>query len=166
MNVRIFGREPVVVTNFVEGVLGLCLAFGLLNGLGVDTAEEMAVIMAVVTTATGVYVAYVTKDTLLGAVQGLAKAVIVCAAAFGYNLTAEQTAAVLGVLVVGAALWHRTQTGPAVVPSLDISQHSVQIPPEGEAKETVAVVNVNTGAVTEKAVGGEETVADSKVDGG
>jgi hypothetical protein len=153
MNVRIFGREPVVVSNFIEGLLAMALAFKILNPIGIDTAEEMAVIMAVVSSGLGLYVAYVTKDTLLGAMQGFVKATIVLFAAFGYNLTSEQTGALLGIVVLGAAIWHRTQTGPAIVPSLDLKQHSVEVPPEGEATNTTVVVNQSTGALQEKATG-------------
>lgn len=148
---KIFGREPVVITNFVEGILALALAFHLLDFIGVDTAEEMAVIMAVVTTAMGVYIAYVTRDTLLGAVQGLIKAVIVLFAAFGYDLDAQQTAAILGITVLGAALWHRTQTGPAVLAGFNLSSHSVDVPPEGQALDTVPAVTP-TGVLVEKPV--------------
>lgn len=132
--VKIFGREPIVISNFVEGVLGALLAFGLLGSLGVDRAEDVAVIMAVVSSVLGVYVAYVTKDTLLSAVLGFAKAAVVLIAAYGYNITAEQLAQMLGAITVVFALWGRTQTGPAKVPSLDLNQHSVEQPPDAEVR--------------------------------
>lgn len=151
MNVKIFGREPVVIVNFVEGGLAFALAFGMLQGIGVDTAEEMAVIMAVVASSLGVYIAYVTRDTLLGALTGFAKAGIALGAAFGYDLTATQTSALLTGLAVLMAMWHSNRTGPASIPSLDLKQHSVVVPLEGEAKETVPAVSTS-GAVVEKPV--------------
>lgn len=151
-SVKIFGREPVVVANAIEGSLALVLAFHWLDFIGLDSAEDMAVVMAVVSSAMGLYIAYVTKDTLLGALTGFIKAVIVLAAVFGYDLSAQQTAAIIGAATMVFAVWHRTQTGPAVVPSLDINQHSVEVPPEGEATATVPAADPMTGAVVEKAV--------------
>jgi len=144
--VLIFGREPVVITNAIEGILAALLAFGLLGWAGIDNADEIAIVMAVVSSALGLYVAYVTKDTLLGAVLGFTKAAVALIAAYGYNLTDVQLAQLLAAITVVAALWHRTQTGPAVVPSLDLAQHSVEIPPDGESTapaERTAVQNIN-----------------------
>lgn len=123
--VRILGREPVIISNAIEGVLVALLAFGLLDPIGIDSAEEVAVVMAVVSAGLGLYVAYVTKDTLLAAALAFVKAVVPLMAAYGYDLTAEQVAGLLGGITVVFALWHQRATGPADVPSFDLGQHTV-----------------------------------------
>ncbi|NUS01904.1 MAG: hypothetical protein HOV97_04995 [Nonomuraea sp.] len=143
--VLIFGREPVVISNAIEGILACLLAFGLLGWAGINTADEIAIVMAVVSSALGVYVAYVTKDTLLGAVLGLIKAAVALIAAYGYDVTDVQLAQILAAVTVVAALWHRTQTGPAADPSLDLSQHSVEMPPDAESLAPVDVNIVTNG---------------------
>lgn len=152
---KIFGREPVVITNMLEGLLACLLAFHALDVIGLNSPEDMAVVMAVVSSAMGLYVAYVTKDTLLGAATGFIKAGVALAAIFGWALTEQQTAGILLALAGVLAAWHRTQTGPAIVPSLNLEQHTVEVPPEGEATKTIPVVNNATGALTEKAVAQE-----------
>lgn len=131
--VLIFGREPVTIVNAIEGLLCAALAFGLLSFAGVDNAEEVAIIMAIVSGVLNTYVAFVTKDTLLAAVLGLVKASVPAVAAFGYNVTDAQLAQLMGAIILLLALWHRTQTGPAAIPSFNLSQHSVDLPPEAES---------------------------------
>lgn len=115
--VKIFGREPVVITNTVEGVLACLIAFHALDFIGINGADTLAIVMAVVSTGLGVYVAYVTDETLLGALTGFIKAGIALAAVYGFNLTAEQTAGLLSAVAVVFALWHRTQVAPVLRPS-------------------------------------------------
>lgn len=122
--VRIFGREPVVISNAIEGILAALLAFHMLGFVGIDSAEEIAIVMAVVSASLGLYVAYVTKDTLLAGVLALVKAVVALIAAYGYDLSAEQLAQLLAAITVVFALWHSNRTGPAEVPSLSLKQHS------------------------------------------
>lgn len=132
--VKIFGREPIVISNAIEGVLAALLSFGMLSFIGINRAEDIAIVMAVVSSMLGVYVAYVTKDTLLAAVLGFIKAAVALIAAYGYEVSAEQLAQILGAVTVVFALWGRTQTGPAKVPSLNLNQHSVEQPPDVETK--------------------------------
>ena len=131
--VLIFGREPVVIVNAIEGILACLLAFGLLGWAGIGSAEQIAVIMAVVSSALGIYTAYVTKDTLLAAVLGFTKAAVALIAAYGYNVTDTQLAQLIAAITVVAAFWHRTQTGPAVDPSFNLNQHSLPVPPPAES---------------------------------
>jgi len=144
--VLIFGREPVVISNAIEGILAALLAFHLLGWAGINSADEIAIVMAVVSSALGIYVAYVTKDTLLAAVLGFVKAAAALIAAYGYDLTPEQLAQMLAAITVVFALWHQRATGPAEVPSLNLNQHSVEIPPDAESTapaERTVVQNVN-----------------------
>lgn len=115
--VKIFGREPVVIVNTIEAVLACLIAFRALDFIGIRGAEELAIVMAVVSTALGLYVAYVTGETLLGALTGFIKAGLALAAVYGFNLTAEETAGLLTAVTFVLALWHRTQTSPAIYPS-------------------------------------------------
>lgn len=117
-SVTIFGREPVVITNAIEAVLACLIAFHALDFVGIHGAHELGLVMAVVSTGLGVYVAYVTSETLLGALTGLIKAGLALAAVYGFDLTAEETAGLLTGVAFVFALWHRTQTAPALVPSL------------------------------------------------
>lgn len=139
MNVpRIFGREPVVIANFIEGLLVCALAFGWLNAIGLGSDADIAIVMAVVSGGLGIYIAYVTKDTLLGAVTGFIKAAIPLFALYGYDLSQEQAAGILSAVALTFALWQRTQTGPSDKPSLDLSQHSVEVPPDADVKGTLS----------------------------
>ena len=124
MPVRIFGREPVVISNAIEGILAALLAFNMLAFIGLDSAEEIAIVMAVVSSVLGLYVAYVTKDTLLAATLGFVKAAVALIAVYGYNLTDTQLAQVLAAITVVFALWHQRATGPAENPSFNLGQHS------------------------------------------
>jgi hypothetical protein len=68
--------------------------------------------MAVVTALASVYTAWATKDTMLGVVVGLGKAVLALAVGFGLNLSPEQTAATIALITMGAGFFNRTQTYP------------------------------------------------------
>lgn len=149
---KIFGREPALIGGAVEAVLALFVSFGMLAFIGINDAQGESVVMAVVYTGLGLYVAIVTKDTLLGYVLAAAKAVIALLAFYKYDLSQEQIATLLAALSMALGFAHRTQTGPAELPSADVSQHSVDIPPSGEVIDTVPVIEQSTGAVTEKGV--------------
>lgn len=68
--------------------------------------------MAAVSAVFGVVTAYATRDTLLGAVTGLAKAVVALGVGYGLELTAEQTGALIAFVTVAVGFWQRTQTSP------------------------------------------------------
>lgn len=116
-SVKIFGREPALVVSLIEAGLALLVSFGVLAGLGIRGQEELALVMAVVTSGLGVYLAYVTRDTLLGVVVGFVKAALALAAVYGLELTVEQTGSLIAFITVAIGAWQRTQTGPAAVPS-------------------------------------------------
>lgn len=112
MTTTIFGREPAAVVGIIEAVLVMFLTFGWFN----LSQETVGLIMAVVTTALGVWLAYVTHHTVLGALTGLAKAVLALAAVYGFALTDAQTGAVIALITMIVGFWHRTQTSPAMFP--------------------------------------------------
>jgi nicotinamide riboside transporter PnuC len=105
----IFGREPAAFVGLIEVVLALFLSWNLF-GL---TAETVSLIVAVVAAVASVYVAYVTRDTLLGGIVGLVKALAALYVGFGFDLTTNQTAAIIAVTVTLVSFFQRTQTAPA-----------------------------------------------------
>lgn len=113
--VRIFGREPAAIVATIEAVLALLVAFQ----LGLD-APHVALIMAVVTAAFGLYTAWVTHDTLLGVVVGFIKAVLALSIGYGLPLSPAQTAALIAVVTVGLGLFNRQQTFPSYSPPADV----------------------------------------------
>lgn len=165
---KIFGREPIMIVSTIEGTLAMMVAFGMLEFIGID-ANALPIVMLVVSSGFGIYVAYVTKDTLLGVITGFIKAIFALIAVYGVELSEERTASILTFTTIILALWQRTQTGPAEIPSLDIAQHSVTIPPEGEVTNTVPAI-APSGAVVSQAVPDTTTTeavaeaADTKTD--
>lgn len=104
---KIFGREPAIWVGLIEAALAFALA------LGLDWSnEQVALVMAVVVTVFGVITAYATKDTMLGYVVGLTKAVIALFIGFGVDVSADLTASLIGVITVGIGFFQRTQTAP------------------------------------------------------
>ena len=112
-SVKVFGREPAFWVGVIEALLGILLSWHVL-GLGV---EQIGGIMAVVVALSGVYVAYVTRDTMLGVLVGFAKAVIICMAAFQVHLTEAQITSVIALVTILGGAFNRTQTEVALRPS-------------------------------------------------
>lgn len=111
--VRIFGREPAFYVGVIEAALALILSW---NVLGL-TSNMVGGIMAVVVALSGVYVAYVTRDTMLGVLVGLAKAIIICMATFQITLTEPQITSVIAMVTILGGAFNRSQTAPAAFPS-------------------------------------------------
>lgn len=115
---KIFGREPAMIVGFIESALVLLLTAGLLKFVGINNQEEVGIVMAVVSAVLGVYVAYVTSETLLAAVIGLVKAAVALAAVYKLNITLDQTAALIAFVTMAISFWQRGQTSPLQTPSL------------------------------------------------
>lgn len=105
---KIWGREPAAFIGLISGVLSLLLS---LNLFGL-TNENVGLIMGVVTAVFGVVTAYVTRDTMLGVIVGLVNAIFALVAGYGFELSADTTAAAIGVVTVLVGFWQRTQTTP------------------------------------------------------
>lgn len=114
---KIFGREPSMIVGLIESTLVLLLTAGLLKFVGINTQEEVGILMAVVSAVLGVYVAYVTSETLLAAVVGLIKAAVALGAVYKLNITLDQTAALIAFVTMTISFWQRTQTSPMTHPS-------------------------------------------------
>lgn len=121
MTPKIFGREPAVLASLVEALLALLVSFHVLAFVGIDTQPELMLTMGVVNGLVAVYVAYVTRDTLLGAAVGLIKAGVAFGAIYGLSISTEQTGTLIAFATVAIGMYQRTQTGPAPYPSLDLS---------------------------------------------
>jgi hypothetical protein len=121
---KIFGREPAAIVGLIEAALVLSLSFGLFN----LTQDTIGVVMAVVSAGLGVYIAYVTNETLLGAVVGLTKALVALGAVFGLALTIEQTGSLIAFITLTMSFWQRTQVTPMDNPSFkQIAPHDTGI---------------------------------------
>jgi hypothetical protein len=103
----LFGREPAAWVGLIEAVLTILLAFA----LGVSQSA-FGPIMAVVVAAAGVYTAWATRDTMLGVIVGLVKAVLILSTVYGLTLSDQQTAALISLTAIVVAFFQRTQTEP------------------------------------------------------
>jgi hypothetical protein len=107
---KIFGREPALWVGLIEGVIAVLLTFThLLN------ADQGAAILAVVTAAFGVYTAYVTKDSMLGVLTGLAKSGSILLVAFGLHFSPDQQNTIVALIPLVLGFIQRTQTSPLAV---------------------------------------------------
>lgn len=120
---KIFGREPAVFVGVIEAVLVLLLSFGLFD----LTQNTIGLIMAVVVSALGLYTAYVTSETLLGAAIGFSKAALALATVYGLSLTVEQTGALIAVITVGFGMFQRTQSSPLLHPNWDTGRPTPEV---------------------------------------
>lgn len=118
---KIFGREPAVIVGLIEAFLALLISFGWLSVIGLRGQEELAIVMAVVSAAAGLYVAYVTKATLLGVAVGFIKALAALAAVYGLQISVEQTGALIAFVTVLLSMYQRTQTEPIASPNFDLT---------------------------------------------
>lgn len=112
----IFGREPAVVAGALQAAI---LVFAtLLFNLSDNQAGAVALV------AIGVldlYVAFATKDTLLGVAVGLVKATVAAALTFGYSVDPNTLALVVGVVTSLLGLVQRTQTTPVAQESVALA---------------------------------------------
>lgn len=111
--VQVFGREPAFWIGVIEAALAMLLSWNALPFNG----DQIGGIMAVVVAGLGVYTAYVTRDTMLGVLIGLTKALFILGAAFGLHFTENQTASLIALITIVAGGWQRTQTAVSLRPS-------------------------------------------------
>ena len=114
---KLFGREPAAWVGLLEAALTLLVVLKVLH----FTSDQTALVMAVVVALFGVLTAYLTKDTMLGFVIGLVKAVIALFIGFGISVSPELTAALIGFVSVFIGFFQRTQTSPDPAPSLRLA---------------------------------------------
>ncbi len=109
--IRIWGREPAAILGILEVALTLAVAFG----LGV-TNESAGLLTALISGVLGAWVAWATKDTLLGAATTIVKAGTALVVYYGVTLTETQTVAILAAVPIIVNFWQRTQTSPVAAP--------------------------------------------------
>jgi hypothetical protein len=116
---KIFGREPVYLLAVAAIVLKLAAAFGLNV-----SADQQAVINAVLAAAVGVASAIVLKTGAAGAaILQFAQAALALFVGFGLDLSANQQSLIMsGVAAVLALVLHREVQAP--VPTLPLEQRS------------------------------------------
>lgn len=111
-NFKLFGQEPAALVGVVEAILALLLSFGLFK-LDQDT---VAAIVAAVSAGLGLLAAWATKDTLLTALVGFAKAALVLAAAYGLSLTDSQTGSLIAAITITGGFYLRSKTSSTETP--------------------------------------------------
>lgn len=100
--------EPAFLSAFVQPVLVLAMTF-LPLGL---TNETIGLVMAVVGAGFGVYTAWRTNSTLLGAGIGLINAVVALALGFGIEIDTTTQAAIISIVTFALGAYQRTQVSP------------------------------------------------------
>lgn len=109
---KIFGREPAAWVTLIEATLMI---------VGVQmfdwSVEQVAYVVVVVNGVLAVYVAYVTKDTMLAVVVGLGKALITAAIAFGVDIPDDRAATYIALITAAVGLYNRSQTAPLLRPT-------------------------------------------------
>lgn len=106
----ILGREPAVVIGVAEGALAFALTL-----TNIDTNTQ-GLIMAFAVALGGIYGAWVTSTTLLGALVGVIKTGAVLAAAYHYSFSDTSQATLIAAITAGVGLIYRTQTSPVAAP--------------------------------------------------
>ena len=117
---RIFGREPAAVIAAIQALLVMALAFGWLQPIGLNTQDDIMVMVGVLNAAAAVFLAYKTSETLLAPVIELFKAVLAAFAIYGFHLTTDQTAAVIAAITMAFGLFQRTQVTPLVKGNFEV----------------------------------------------
>lgn len=100
--VTIFGREPAAYVGLIEVVLSVLFVFNALSWLGLNSAQDVAVFMAVVSAIGGLYVAYSTDTVSVGLLVGAVKAGIALGSVWGLHLTEDRVAM---LLLLTNAIW-------------------------------------------------------------
>jgi len=106
---KIFGREPVVVTNTLAAVLGLIVSLGVTS----LTAEMAGAIVGVATAILGAIAAAMTRPVAPQAFTTVVAAGAVLVATFGYEVSQETVGAINTVVLAVLTLLTRVQVTPS-----------------------------------------------------
>lgn len=109
MHLRIFGREPVVISNFIAAVLGLVVSLGFTP----LTAEMAGAIVALISAVFGGIAAALTRPIAPQAFTAVVAAGATLLATFGYHVAQGTIGAVNVVVLAGLTLLTRGQVAPA-----------------------------------------------------
>jgi hypothetical protein len=114
---RLFGKEPAFWVGVVQAVLVLFMSWDQMkDALGL-TDLRVAAIMAVINGLAALYLAFVVRETMLGALTEVAKALFGLLLAYNLVLSPGLMSAILGLIAIVGAGFLRTQASPLVKPS-------------------------------------------------
>lgn len=103
---KIFGREPAFYVGVIEAVIAILVTFQLEFLTQAQAGLTVAAVVAVGTVVS----AWATQDTLLAALVGATKALLVLGVGYGAPLTEEQVGLISGLVLVVGSGWLRNQT--------------------------------------------------------
>ena len=110
---QIFGRDPAAWVAAIQTFLVLAATMGWLHNIGINTQDDVALVIAVLAAAGGLYLAWGTSETMLAAIIEFFKAGLALGAIYGLHISTEQTGLVIaGINAIFALLVHRPQTSP------------------------------------------------------
>lgn len=119
---RLLGRDPA---------LWLALAASVISGIGAFlldfTIDQEGALNGIVAAVAGLIVWQVTKDGSPALILGLGKSGIVLAAAFQFNIPADQQVIIMTLVSSVVAMFVRTQVGAPVPPQVDTAQPVVVV---------------------------------------
>ena len=120
----IFGKQPAFWLGVIQAALAFVLTLHEVSSeLGL-TADTVGLIMAALFALVGVYEAFTVRDTMLAALTAAAKALLALFAAYRLQLTADQTAALLGLVAILGGIFVRDRTSPLAAPSFKSTEDS------------------------------------------
>lgn len=105
----IFGREPVLVVAVVEALVTF-VSLVLLHW----TTDQITGVVVAVSALLGVYVAIVTRSSVLAALVAFLKVLVIAIAGFGLQLDPAVVSGFIAVVVSLFALLQRPQTTPTL----------------------------------------------------
>lgn len=111
-----FTREPAALVAAVQAALVLALSFGWLNGIGLDSQDDVATVVVVLNAGAGLYLAWRLSQTLLNPIIEFFKAALSLAAIYGFHITLEQTGMAISLIVALGALAQRQANDPEATP--------------------------------------------------
>lgn len=109
---NLFG-EPVALWAALQAVTSMAVAFGWLQGIGIHSQSDLAIVLVVENAAAALHIAIVTHHTLLAPIVELFKATSTLLVIYGFHISTEQTATVITVITAVFAFGHRQATSPA-----------------------------------------------------
>jgi hypothetical protein len=144
MQKQILGRDPAFILAAVQAGLAMLLSFGWLKFIGLDSQEDLAILVGVLAALSAAYLSWGTSETMLAAVIELFKGLVGLGAIYGLSITTEQTGLVIAFITALFTGYLRTQTSPLEVGSFKTinpgDTHTLPKNEVGAAEFTVAAV--------------------------
>lgn len=106
MDIKTLWREPAAVIGVLEAALAFALTLTTID------PNKQGLLMAFAVAVGGIYGAWATQTTLLGALVGVIKTGAVLVATYHYSFSETSQATLIAVITAGLSLAYRTQTSP------------------------------------------------------